>query len=337
MRRLLLATVGALVLVLGTASLLGWQAYRQFLAAPLALPADGTTLLVAPGHTLRTVVGELEQQGATRFDWRWRLLLRSGPDLIRAGEFRLEANSTPPQLLALLASGRTVQHRFTIVEGWSYRQLREALLAEPLLLGEPASLKPETVMAALGSAATHPEGWFLPETYLFERGANALELLRRAHADMQSALADAWAGRAAELTLKEPYELLILASLVEKETGLAQERKAIAGVFHRRLQQGWRLETDPTVIYGLGETFDGNLRRVDLETDTPWNTYTRHGLPPTPIAAPGRAALDAAAQPASGTAMFFVADGTGGHRFSDTLEEHNRAVQELVRRQRSGQ
>jgi UPF0755 protein len=210
----------------------------------------------------------------------------------------------------------------------------EALAADTVLehrFDLPDSGQWPLVAAELGFE--HPEGWFLPETYLFVRGDSDLDLLRRAHHAMRVALAEAWASRSADSPLESPYELLVLASIVEKETALEQERGQIAGVFSRRLQRGMRLQTDPSVIYGLGEAFDGDIRRRDLEADTPYNTYTRHGLPPTPIAMPGRASLQAAARPADGAALYFVADGNGGHTFSATLAEHQAAVKRLMGKQ----
>jgi len=332
-KRKLTAAVAALAALLVLAALAGWQSYRDFLASPLDVPAEGATVLVAPGETVRTVIRGLEERGITKLGWQWRLLTRLNPLTIQVGEYALDSGMRPMDLLQRMASGQVLQHRFTIVEGWNYRQLEAALLASDVLVAGPADLEAAVVMQRLGEAAGSPEGWFLPETYAVVRGETALSLLQRAHQAMRSVLEQVWAGRADGLPLATPYQLLILASIVEKEAGQAAERAAIAGVLSRRLQQGWKLEADPTVIYGLGEDFDGDLRTRDLRTDTPWNTYTRRGLPPTPIAMPGRAALRATAHPEPGQAMFFVADGKGGHVFSDTLAEHNQAVQALLRRQ----
>jgi UPF0755 protein len=317
-----------LVLALG---LFAWTDYRRFLEVPLQIPDEGVIFEVREGDNPTTALGRLEALGLTEVDWRWRLLLRLDPATIRAGEYRLSPGMRPHDLLQHLGSNDVVQYRFTIVEGWTYGQLASALQAQPDLAVEPSLLGPDRIMTLIGSDVGHPEGWFLPETYAWVRGDDALDLLRRAHMAMREALQEAWKSRADDLPLAEPYDLLTLASIVEKESGLAAERPAIAGVFIRRLQQGWRLETDPTVIYGLGDAFDGDIRSRDLRQDTPYNTYTRHGLPPTPIAMPGPSSLNAAAHPATGSAMFFVADGAGGHVFSDTLEEHNRAVQAFLR------
>lgn len=330
-----------LVLILGLAlaGITGmglWSAYRSFLDAPLDIPGERMRLEVEPGASVRGVIAQLQGDKATHYSWRWRLLLRLEPATIQVGEYWLESGITPRGLMSKLERGEVIQYRFTIVEGWNYLQLREALLAEPRLAKRADEWNTGQVMASLGSDASSPEGWFLPETYAYVRGDGALDLLTRAHAAMQETLGGVWTARALDLPLADPYELLILASIVEKEAALPAERADIAGVFVRRLQQGWRLETDPSVIYGLGENFDGNIRRRDLDADTPYNTYTRHGLPPTPIAMPGRSAIEASAWPSIGSAMFFVADGAGGHVFSDTLEQHNQAVQRMLQRTPQG-
>jgi UPF0755 protein len=239
----------------------------------------------------------------------------------------------PQQLLEFLSTGPAVQYRFTLVEGWNFKQLIDALGQEDVLIqtlnedvveGRVLALLPDE------SEITHPEGWFLPETYQFTRSDRDIDILLRSHREMTLALEQAWQARNDELPLASPYELLVLASIIEKETALDSERAEIAGVFTRRLKLGMRLQTDPTVIYGMGDSYDGNIRRKDLKTDTPYNTYTRHGLPPTPIAMPGRSSLMAAARPSEGTALYFVADGKGGHTFSATLEEHQAAVRKLI-------
>ncbi len=323
----------AVFLLVAAAALAGgYRKYRSFLDEPLNIGADAT-VQVARGATVRAVIDKLESRGMTRLDWRWRVFLRLEPVTIRAGEYALSPGLRPADLLELLASGRVVSYRFTIVEGWTFAQLREALGADPVLVQRLREFDnvPELTVA-LGVPGEQPEGWFLPETYQFVRGDSDMDILGRALAAMQTALANAWERRTFPHPAKSEYELLILASIIEKESALVAERPEIAGVFVRRLQQGWRLETDPTIIYGLGEQFDGDIRSRDLRTDHPYNTYTRHGLPPTPIAMPAESALLAAARPADGTAMFFVADGRGGHAFSDTLEEHNAAVRKMLGR-----
>jgi len=258
--------------------------------------------------------------------------MRLEPPAIKTGEYQLDPGILPRELLQLLSSDAVVQYRFTLVEGWTFTQLLQAL-AKDDVLKQTLVRDPDKVGTVMISSlgVDHPEGWFLPETYQFTRGGSDSEILERAHQAMEKELGSAWEARTNDLPLNSPYELLILASIIEKETGKADERRQIAGVFIRRLQQGMRLQTDPTVIYGLGDSFDGNIRRRDLETDTPYNTYTRSGLPPTPIAMPGRASLLAAAQPDAGDAIYFVADGTGGHTFSATLQEHQIAVKRLIK------
>ncbi len=323
--------VAVIVLVLAGAVAIGlWQQYRSFLLTPLAIGDAGMVFVVKRGSSIRSVVAELAQRGVTRMDWRWRLLNRLQAVTIKAGEYALEPGLVPAALLVKLASGKVVTYRFTIVEGWNVRQLLVALDKDPVL--QHSSLRAADLASLDGLPAGPAEGWFLPETYVFVRGDADLQILQRAYRDMQDTLRQVWSGRANNLPYETSYEMLIMASIVEKETSRDGERAEIAGVFVRRLLKKWRLETDPTVIYGLGESYDGNIRRRDLHVDTPYNTYTRYGLPPTPIALPGLASLQAAAHPAQGEAMFFVADGQGGHRFSTTLEAHNKAVQRLLKR-----
>jgi UPF0755 protein len=331
MKRLL--AVGLVVLLSISVGLAGfWYHYQQFLQTPLEVDNAGLVVMVEPGTNIRSVVAKLEQQGVTRLDWRWRLLSRLEPVTIKIGEYQLTPGLLPAGLLELLASGKVVSYRFTIVEGWTVSQLLEALGRDPVLHHAITNLSALEGLAGLPGG--HPEGWFLPETYSFIRGDSDLEILRRAHRDMLESLEAAWAGRDVGLPYETPYELLIMASIIEKETSLDSERAEIAGVFVRRLLKNWRLETDPTVIYGMGEAYRGNIRRQDLKMDTPYNTYTRRGLPPTPIALPGVASLQAAAHPATTEAMFFVANGQGGHTFSSTLEAHNEAVQQLIKQSR---
>ncbi len=332
MKRLLPAVL--IVSLLMSAVLAGyWYQYHQFLQTPLQTGNSGLVVLVEPGSNIGSVVVKLEQQGVTRHDWRWRLLSRLKRVTIKTGEYELTPGMLPPDFLALLASGKVVSYRFTIVEGWSLKQLLNALASDPVL---QHSVETTADLEGLpGLPAGNSEGWFLPETYVFVRGDTDLQILNRAYVAMLANLENVWAGRDVGLPYETQYELLIMASIIEKETSLESERADIAGVFVRRLQEHWRLETDPTVIYGMGEAYRGNIRRKDLRMDTPYNTYTRHGLPPTPIAMPGLASLQAAAHPASGDAMFFVANGQGGHTFSSTLEAHNKAVKNLINQSRS--
>ncbi|MFZ3125328.1 MAG: endolytic transglycosylase MltG, partial [Acidovorax sp.] len=258
----------------------------------------------------------------------------SGQDrAIKAGNYEIPPGTTPIGLLQKLARGEEALRAFTLVEGWNWRQVRQALAREEQLQHDAATLTDEALMAQLGRPGVHPEGRFFPDTYAYAKGSSDIALLRRALHAMDRHLVAAWAQRAADTPLKSADEALILASIVEKETGKASDRGRIASVFTNRLRAGMLLQTDPTVIYGLGEKFDGNLRRRDLQTDQPWNTYTRAGLPPTPIAMPGKASLLAAVQPDPTGALYFVAKGDGTSHFSASLQEHNRAVNRYQRGQ----
>jgi UPF0755 protein len=245
---------------------------------------------------------------------------------IKAGEYRLMPGTTPTMLLDQLVAGKVVQYSLTAVEGWTFQQLLDAVNRHAALEHRLSGLDTAAIMERLGHADEHPEGRFYPDTYHFPRGTTDIAFLRRAYDELHARLDAAWQRRAPGLPYKNPYEALVMASIVEKETAVAAERAAIAGVFVRRLQQGMRLQTDPTVIYGLGPSFDGNLRARDLVEDTPYNTYLHTGLPPTPIALPGMGSIEAALHPAVATSLYFVARGDGTHEFSDTLEQHNRAV-----------
>jgi UPF0755 protein len=324
-----------LVIAAAAAGFWSWQRYSAFADAPIAGLEDGDSVVIASGDSLAAVLAKLRASGVVEGeDVEWRLLaweLGAAANL-HVGEYALDPGTTPRALLTAMRGGDIIQHRFTIVEGWNIRELRAALdRAEPLL-HESTGLDAAALMSAIGHPETHPEGRFLPETYLYSRGDSDLDLLRRAYAASEEALAAAWQQRDPDSPLQTPYDMLILASIVEKETGIAEERPRIAGLFARRLAIGMRLQTDPTVIYGLGTAYDGNIRRRDLTTDTPYNTYTRAGLPPTPIAMPGVGALDAVANPAPGTALYFVAigDGSGRHLFADSLAEHQANVRKYL-------
>ena len=306
-------------------------AWRSFLDRPLPLPPEGLLVDLQAGQTVEGLARQFQGQGLLPWPHWLSLYARftGAATRLKAGEYRVPAGATPRDLLQMLQDGRVVQYSFTIVEGWTFAQVRHALEQHPVLKATLADLSPEAVMERIGARGVHPEGRFLPETYHFPRGATDAEVLRRARRDMNAALASAWAGRSPTLDLKGPDEALILASIIERETGRAEERARVAGVLVRRLRKGMALQVDPTVIYGLGEPFDGNLRREHLTRDTPYNTYVRVGLPPTPIAMPGRASLQAAVQPEAGTALFYVSRGDGSHHFSDTYEAHRRAVAEF--------
>jgi UPF0755 protein len=245
---------------------------------------------------------------------------------IKAGEYALVNGMRPLDLLTMFASGRSIQYPVTLIEGRTFHDAVDSLADSEVLTLELIGLSDAELMQRIGIEDEHPEGWLFPDTYLVARGSTDVELLQRAHARMKQVLTEEWEGRAEGLPISTPYEALILASIIEKETGIAEERPDIAGVFVRRLQGDMRLQTDPTVIYGMGDDYDGNIRREDLRRETPYNTYVIDGLPPTPIALPGREAIHAALHPAAGDALYFVARGDGSHHFSATLKEHNCAV-----------
>ena len=314
--------------------------YTGFADTPLAGVQAGETFVVERGDSFQRVLGRLREAGIVEgHELEWRALARQlGADArIQVGEYPLDPTVTPRELLVRMRDGRVIRHRFTIVEGWNIRELRAALARAEPLVQTVQDMDDAALMAAIGHEGVHPEGRFLPETYLYTRGDRDIDLLRRANAALEAALDHAWETRADGLALKDREEALVMASIIEKETGVAEERPQISGVFNRRLQVGMRLQTDPTVIYGMGTAYDGNIRRRDLQTDTPYNTYTRDGLPPTPIAMAGKAAIEAATHPADGDALYFVAvgDGSGRHVFSRTYAEHNAAVREYVRRYRA--
>lgn len=250
---------------------------------------------------------------------------------IKAGSFELAPGTTPQGLLDQLVRGEFAQHSLVVIEGWTFRQMRQAIADNKALKHDTANLSDAELLAMVAPNYQQPEGLFFPDTYLFAKGASDLQIYKRAHALLQKKLDEGWANRAPDLPYKAPYEALVMASIVEKETGQKAERDQIAGVFVNRLRKGMLLQTDPTVIYGMGERYQGNIRKRDLQTDTPYNTYTRAGLPPTPIALPGAAALAAALNPARTDALYFVARGDGSSHFSGSLGEHNKAVNKYQR------
>jgi len=325
----------------GSAAWLGWRQYeRHWLNAPLHSLTQPVTFDVVQGASLAAVARDLERRGLLD---RPRIWLRHGARTgaatrIQAGEYRLLPGTSPATLLDQFVAGDVVLHALTVPEGWTFRQALQIIQGHALVRVELKGLTDAELLARLGIAEPHPEGLFFPDTYRFPRGASDRALLLQAHARLERELQEAWAARAPDLPLTTPREALILASLVEKETAATDERRLIAGVFVNRLRKGMRLQTDPSVIYGLGERFDGNLRRRDLETDTPYNSYTRAGLPPTPIALVGREALDAATQPATTSALYFVATGLGDgrHYFAETLGAHNENVARHLANLRTG-
>ncbi|MGV0960385.1 MAG: endolytic transglycosylase MltG [Limnohabitans sp.] len=290
-------------------------------------------LSIEPGTSPKTMAQMAVDAGAdvhpmALYAWfRWSGQSRQ----MRAGSYEFNAQTTPMRLLAMLVRGEESLRTLTLVEGWNIRQLRQALARADQLKPDSQTLDDEALMAQLGRPGVHPEGRFFPDTYSYAKGSSDLAVLKRAMKAMDRQLDKAWQGRLPRAAVRSPEEALILASIVEKETGKASDRAQIAGVFNNRLRIGMLLQTDPSVIYGLGAAFDGNLRRRDLRADTPYNTYTRAGLPPTPIAMPGKASLLAAVQPADTRAVYFVAKGDGSSHFSDNLDEHNRAVNRFQR------
>ena len=302
---------------------------------PLALSADTVDLSIEPGTAPRGVAQATADAGVSVNPalLYWWFRLSGDARQIRAGSYELERGVTPRSLLRKLVRGEEALRSVTLVEGWNWRQVREALAKAEQLKPDSQSLSDEVIMSQLGRPNLAPEGRFFPDTYTYAKGSSDLAVLRRALRAMDKKLDAAWAQRAPDVPVKTPTEALILASIVEKETGKSADRSMVAGVFANRLRIGMMLQTDPTVIYGLGEAFDGNLRRRHLQSDTPWNTYTRTGLPPTPIAMPGKASLLAAVQPAQTKALYFVARGDGTSQFSATLDEHNRAVNKFQRGQ----
>jgi UPF0755 protein len=324
--------------VLAVAATAGYSAFMDWIDRPMAIGASPITFDVPRGQPFAKTLEALAARGVLEHPaWLRAYARATGVDArIKAGEYALAPGTTPRGLIALLESGIVVQHSVTLVEGWTFRDLRRALEKQPVLENTLAGRDDAAVMAALGEAGQSPEGLFFPDTYVFGKGTTDLEILRESRARMKRELEAAWNARVPELPIATPYEALILASIVEKETALATERPRIAGVFVERLRRGMRLQTDPTVIFGLGPDFDGNLRRADLERDGPYNTYTRAGLPPTPISLPGSAALRAAVAPDERGELYFVATGLpdGSHEFSRTLAEHEAAVKRYLVRYR---
>ena len=324
------------LLVLLLIAALAAGAVWQWLRSPLALAAPSVELSIEPGTNPAEVArawvaAGVQTDARLLYQWfKWSGQARQ----IRAGSYEVHAGITPRALLDKMVRGDQILEQLRLIEGWNWRQVRAALAAAPSLKAKTAGMSDADIMAALGEPGVAPEGRFFPDTYAYSRGVSDLTVLKRARDAMSKRLADAWSKRKPELPLKSAEEALILASIVEKETGTPADRSRVAAVFVNRLRIGMPLQTDPTVIYGLGETFDGNLRKRDLLADMPFNTYTRGGLPPTPIAMPGAASLQAALNPAPVKSLYFVARGDGSSEFSDDLAAHNRAVNKY---QRGGQ
>ncbi len=304
----------------------GWMFWYALSAIELTSPT--VDFSIRPGSTLRGATHQIIDAGVPVPDWKFTLLARANGSSasIKAGSYQVSAGVTPLLLLRKITRGDYAQTEILFVEGWSFRQIREAMKAHADLKHDSDGLSEAQIMAKVGAPNAFPEGSFFPDTYVFAKGSSDVAVLTRAYRAMQKQLQSAWAKRAPGLPITGPYEALILASIVEKETGRATDRAMIAGVFANRLRLGIKLQTDPTVIYGMGEQFDGNLRKKDLVADTPFNTYTRLGLPPHPIAMPGLGSIIAVMHPAETDALYFVSRGDGTSEFSRTLSEHNRAV-----------
>jgi UPF0755 protein len=310
-----------------------WVIGPMSLRASAATPVD---LTIEPGTSAKAIAQAVADAGVDTSPtllYAWFRLSGQSRQM-RAGSYEIAPGTSPKRLLSMLVRGEESLRTVTMVEGWNWRQVRQALAKAEHLKPDSRALSDEALMTQLGRPGVAPEGRFYPDTYSYAKGSSDLAVLKRAMKAMDKQLQHAWEVRQPGAALQSPDQALILASIVEKETGKAQDRAQISGVFNNRLRIGMRLQTDPTVIYGLGEAFDGDLRRVHLTTDNPWNTYTRGGLPPTPIAMPGKASLLAAVQPAKTSAIYFVAKGDGSSHFSATLDEHNRAVNRYQRGQK---
>jgi len=331
-KRLLRGGIVLLLLLLaGAAITLGL--YQRFQVTDIRLSGQQLNYQLPAGASLNQLAYDLQRRGIIE---RPRFFILLGRELdaarrLQAGEYVLARGMTPRNLLEMMVAGRVIQHELTLIEGENFREMLQRIQAHPVIEVTLNGLDGAAIMERLGHPGMHPEGRFLPDTYFFPRDTTDLAFLQRVYAAMAVQLAKAWEERADGLPFETPEQALILASIVEKETGRAQERPQIAGVFVRRLQKGMKLQTDPTVIYGMGDGFDGNLRLRDLRKDTPYNTYTRYGLPPTPIAMPGSDAIRAVLHPAAGDSLYFVSMGDGRHYFSGTLKEHNLAVDKFQR------
>jgi UPF0755 protein len=310
------------------AGTLGYYATR-----PLALPTLPFEFSINQGSSLKAAARQLQQAGILPNDWMFTWLGRAlgKTTQIKAGNYELETAPTPLELLNMMTQGKVSQSELSVIEGWTFNQLRATLNENPAIRHDSAALSEAEIMQRLGAPEGQAEGLFFPDTYYFASGTSDMALFKRAYQTMQKHLQENWQTRAPGLPLESPYQALILASIVEKETGQAKDRSMIAGVFINRLRIGMRLQTDPSVIYGLGEKYEGKLHKNDLLTDTPYNTYTRAGLTPTPIALPGLAALQAALHPAQTNALYFVSRGDGSSEFSGTLAQHNQAVNKFIK------
>lgn len=317
------------LLTLLVAGLGAYKYFNSWLHEPMLLGDEGLVYQLSSGSSLGIAVRDFQARGLIEHPKVLLLYARvTGQSHVRAGDYQLQPGTTPAQFVTIFHTGNVIEYSVALIEGWTFAQAVDALAQAPrvesLLQGKTVAEQ----LKLLDLPIDHPEGWFFPDTYQYHGGDSDVEILKRAYGQMQAHLERLWPERDPGLPYETPYQALVMASVVERETGASWERRKIAGVFVRRLQQGMRLQTDPTVIYGMGERYQGKIGRADLRRDTPYNTYTRRGLPPTPIALPGEGALYAALHPEPGSALYFVAKGDGTHVFSDTLEAHNKAVRE---------
>ena len=321
-----LLTLGLLAAVI-VAAILTFQLLR-FQHGNVALADEETVFLIRSGSNIKTIAQELTREGIIEDPWLFILLakLKGVETSVRAGEYLIEGEQSPDDLLETFTRGSAIQYDLTVIEGWTFRQMLAAIESDPILEQTLSGKSDAEIMALLGHPDEHPEGRFFPDTYRFPKGTTDVDFLRRAYQVMQSHLQREWNRRDPDLPLADAYEALLQATIIEKETAVGFERPLIAGVFVERLRRNMRLQTDPTVIYGLGADFDGDIRFRDLKADTPYNTYLHAGLTPTPIALPGLDSIRAALHPARTNALYFVSKGDGTHHFSATLEEHNAAV-----------
>ena len=327
---------GAFALMIFMSSYWLWLDYKDFQKTLLSIGKEPGGFVVAKGSGVNRLAEHLTSQGILSHPYYFKLLVALSPELaqIKAGEYRFQQDVTPREFLIHLNQGVVIQYPFTIIDGQTAYQIFEKLNRDTNLIGL-SEAQQANITQQLGIEHINIEGWLMPETYSYSRGEDAFSLLKRSSDAMKRFLASEWKQRELNLPYENQYQALIMASIIEKETGISSERAEVAGVFVRRLRKNMRLGTDPTVIYGIGPEFNGDITRKDLRTPTPYNTYLIKGLPPTPIAMPGKESIYAALHPADGTALYFVADGTGGHYFSDNLAEHNRAVQRMLRRNRN--
>ncbi|SHG77024.1 endolytic transglycosylase MltG [Massilia sp. CF038] len=319
-----------LVILIALAAVAGFSYWAK---QPITTEGEPIAFVIAPGSGVSAASQDIARAGVPINPYLFSTLARvtQKASRIKAGSYELKPGTTPRALVDQLVRGEFAQESLTIIEGWTFKQMRQAVAASKTLKHDTAELSDKELLARISSEFKSPEGLFFPDTYLFAKGSSDLAVYKQAHELLLNRLNAAWEKRDASLPYKSPYEALIMASIVEKETGQKSERAMIAAVFVNRLKQGMMLQTDPTVIYGMGDNFAGNIRKKDLETDTPYNTYTRSGLPPTPIALPGVQSLAAALGPAKSNALYFVARGDGTSKFSDNLNDHNKAVNQYQR------